>query len=88
MVVDIYKQNKGGIYYRFKTKKAEDIYRRNNAKVAVNYNYLTSLEETSDPSEIDDFNKLGWVVPNEEYKRTINDDTIVESHLKKSGFSK
>lgn len=27
MVVDIYKENKGGIYYRFKTNKAEKIYK-------------------------------------------------------------
>ena len=33
MVVDIFKQNKGGLYYRFKTRKAEEIYKRSNAKV-------------------------------------------------------
>ena len=28
MVVDIYKQNKGSIYYRFKTNKAENLYKK------------------------------------------------------------
>lgn len=88
MVVDVYKQNIGGIYYRFKTNKAEDLYRKNNAKVAGGYKYLTSIEETKDPGEMNDFKKLGWVVPNEDYERTIEDNEIVETHLDSSGFSR
>ena len=85
MVVDIYKQNKGRIYYKFKTSKAENIYKKNNAKVAYNYEYLNA-ESSSD--ELEDFKKLGWVVPNEDYERTNSDNTIVEDHLNKSGFSR
>ncbi len=86
MVVDIFKQNKGGIYYRFKTNKAEEIYKRNNAKVANNYNYLQSQENNQ--IDIEDYKKLGWVVPNEEYERASNDNIIIEDNLNKSGFSK
>ena len=85
MVVDIFKQTKGGIYYRFKTYKAERIYRTNNAKVAGNYNYLPPMEELSNPI---DMNQIGWVVPNEEYRKTVDDNKIVDDNLKKSGFSK
>ncbi len=85
MVVDIFKQNKGGIYYRFKTNKAEKKYREDNAKIADNYNYLASQETNLNP---EDYKKLGWVVPSEEYKRTTNDDNLVKSNLEKSGFSK
>lgn len=88
MVVDVYKQNVGGIYYRFKTNKAEDLYRKNNAKVAGNYNYLASMEETKSSGEMNAFKKVGWVVPNEEYERSIDDNEIVEKHLDKSGFSR
>ncbi len=88
MVVDIYKQNKGGIYYRFKTNKAESLYRKNNAKVAENYRYLSSLEEGNGSSEIDGFQKLGWVVPNEDYERIIKNNDLVETQLDKSGFSR
>ena len=87
MVVDIYKKNIGGIYYRFKTTKAEKLYRQRNAKVAENYNYLTSSTDSPEPTDIGDYKKLGWVVPNEEYKRTSNDDTLVKKYLNKSGFS-
>ncbi len=83
MVVDIYKQNQGGLYYRFKTSKAEEIYRRNNPKISGNYNYLNTdrlLEEH--------FKKLGWIVPNEDYKRTTEDKTMIEANLEKSGFSR
>lgn len=85
MVVDIYKQNTGGIYYKFKTTKAENVYKKNNAKVANNYDYLNA--ETSD-SELGNYKKLGWVVPNEDYERTNDDNAIVEDHLNKSGFSR
>ena len=84
MVVDIMKETHGGIYYRFKTKKAEEIYRRNNAKISNNYHYMASLEEEPNP---DDYKKLGWIVPNEDYERTTNDTTMVEDNLHKSGLS-
>ena len=91
MVVDIYKQNKGGIYYRFKTRKAEDIYKRNNAKVAGNYKYLSPLED-SNSNEKGDYKRLGWVVPNEDYERikedNNKDDKIIDTNLKKSNFSR
>ena len=85
MVVDIYKQNKGGIYYKFKTTKAENVYKKNNAKVAGNYEYLNA---ESNEEELSDYKKLGWVVPNEDYERTNDDNAIVEDHLNKSGFSR
>ena len=88
MVVDIYKFTKGGIYYRFKTNKAERIYKRNSAKIDAVYNYLPSFEETVDPAFMKDFNKVGWVVPNEDYERVVDDDLIIESNLKRSGFSR
>ena len=89
MVVDIYKQYQGGIYYRFKTNKAENLYKKNNAKVSGGYRYLTSEETTNNPdtSEMDNFKKIGWVVPNENYERVDDDNTIVEEHLNRSGFS-
>ena len=87
MVVDIYKQNKGGIYYRFKTRRAENIYKRNNAKIADGYNYLDPLEE-QDSDDINDFKKLGWIVPNEDYVKTENSDDIINDNLNKSSFSK
>ena len=85
MVVDIFKQNKGGIYYRFKTNKAEKKYREDNSKISDNYNYLESQEINPNP---EGYRKLGWVVPSEEYKRTTKDNSIIENNLKKSGFSK
>ncbi len=85
MVVDIFKYNEGGIYYQFKTTKAEQLYRRNNYKVADNYKYLSSQEIAPNPI---DYKKVGWTVPLEEYERTNNDDTLVEDNLAKSGFSK
>ena len=85
MVIDIYKQNKGGLYYRFKTKKAERIYRNNNAKIADNYNYLEPLE---DKSEINGFKRLGWVVPNEDYVRSDKSKEIIDENLNKSNFSR
>ena len=85
MVVDIFKENKGGLYYRFKTRKAENIYKQRNAKVAHNYQYLSSQEEDLDTS---DFRKLGWVVPSEDYEIVTRDDSLMENHLDKSGFSK
>lgn len=90
MVVDIYKQHKGGIYYQFKTNKAESKYKRDTAKIAGEYHYLVSAEtlESSDSSEMDSFRKIGWVVPNEDYERVNDDNAIVENHLHKSGFSK
>ena len=88
MVVDIYKQNEGGLYYRFKTSKAEELYRKNNAKIAVNYNYLSSQTHSQNSDDIQGYKKLGWIVPNEEYERIITDDSIIESNLDKSGFSK
>ena len=89
MVVDIYKQNKGGIYYRFKTRKAENIYKKSNAKIAGGYKYLSPLEDTNNSSEMDNFIKLGWVVPNEEYNRAKeSDDIIISENLNKSKFSK
>ncbi len=83
MVIDIFKQNKGGIYYKFKTNKAQEIYQKNNAKIAGGYNYLDPQIDS-----LEDFKKLGWVVPNEEYKRTVEDDNIIRNNLDKSGFSK
>ena len=88
MVVDIYKQNKGGIYYRFKTGKAENIYKRNNAKIAGGYNYLAPPKDMQDPSEMNSFKKLGWVVPNEDYVMANGSDQIIEDNLKKSHFSR
>ena len=85
MVVDIFKQNKGGLYYRFKTRKAEEIYKRSNAKVAGNYHYLSSQE---DGIELPNYKKLGWVVPNEDYEVITRNDSMIEDHLDKSGFSK
>lgn len=85
MVVDVFKQNKNGIYYRFKTSKAENLYINNNFKVSGNYRYLAPQEINPNP---DGYKKVGWVVPNEEYNRSIKDDSIVENHLKNSGFSK
>ena len=85
MVVDIYRQNRGGLYYRFKTKKAEHIYKKNNAKVADGYNYLPPLEDNN--VEIGS-EKIGWVVPNENYIRTESNNTIVEDSLRKSRFSR
>ena len=79
------KQNKGGIYYRFKTNKAEKKYREDNSKISDNYNYLESQETNPNP---EGYKKLGWVVPSEEYKRTAKDNSIIENNLKKSGFSK
>lgn len=88
MVVDIYKRNEGGIYYRFKSNRAEKIYKRNNAKIAGGYSYLPSLEESVDSCLMDEFSKIGWVVPNEDYERVVDDNLLVESHLEKSGFSR
>lgn len=88
MVVDIYKQKNGGIYYRFKTTHAERIYRHNNAKIAEEYNYLTALDATRDPSSLADFERVGWVVPNEDYDRAAEDDSLIRTHLEKSGFSR
>ena len=85
MVVDIFKGNTGGLYYRFKTKKAENIYKQRNAKVAGSYKYLTPQEETLTP---EGYSELGWVVPNEEYSRRIQDDTLMTDNLGKSGFSR
>ena len=85
MVVDIFKQNKGGIYYRFKTNKAEKKYKRDNAKISDNYNYLPSQEINPEPNN---YKKLGWIVPNEDYERNTSDTTIIERNLNKSGFSK
>ena len=87
MVVDIFKQNRGGIYYRFKTSKAEKIYKKNSTKISGSdsYNYLNPQE--IDPNPIG-YKKLGWVVPNEEYKRKTDDDTLIRSNLDKSGFFK
>ena len=85
MVIDIFKQKKGGIYYRFKTNKAEQIYRRNNAKIEGNYKYIESQEVNPNPLK---FKKLGWIVPNEDYERNTSDTSIIENNLNKSGFSK
>ena len=84
MVVDIYKQNRNGLYYRFKTTKAEDLYRRANAKIAENYNYLDPLGSDN----IVGLYKVGWVVPGEEYERTLDDYKIIKKDLVRSGFSK
>lgn len=88
MVVDIFKQNKGGVYYRFKTNKAEKLYKAKNPKIADNYSYLTSLENLGDSNEMEDFVKLGWVVPNEEYIKNEDSQGIVNANLNKSKFSK
>ena len=85
MVVDIYKQNSGGLYYRFKSKKAEEVYKRDNAKIADNYDYLPAQEKIK---ELNNYKKIGWIVPNEDYERTIHNDEIIDSTLDKSGFSK
>ena len=87
MVVDIYKHNKDGIYYRFKTNKAENIYRKNNAKIEGNYNYLPSQEEKNTHNENNDYKKIGWVVPNEDYEIKKDNNEIIETHLDKSHFS-
>ena len=88
MVIDIYKQNNGEIYYRFKTNKAENNYRKNNAKIADGYKYLPSMEVIDNTDKMNDYKRLGWIVPNEDYERIVNDNEIVESHLDKSHFSK
>lgn len=88
MVVDIYKQNKGGLYYRFKTSKAENKYKKDNIKISSNYDYLISEKDNPNNDGLEDFKKLGWVVPNEDYERTIKDDDIIKNNLDKSGFSK
>ena len=86
MVVDIFKGNTSGLYYRFKTKKAEVIYKQRNAKISGNYTYLTPQEEILTPKG---YSKLGWVVPNEEYSRPISEDnTLMNNNLGKSGFSR
>ena len=85
MVVDIFKSNTGGMYYRFKTKKAENIYRKRNATVSGDYAYLKPQEEILTP---EGYIKLGWVVPNEEYARLIKDNTLMKDNLGKSGFSR
>ena len=85
MVVDIYKQNIGGTFYQFKTSKAENIYKKNNYKIANNYQFLPSKENNSN---LDGYEKLGWIVPNEEYLRTQEDNNIIHDHLDKSSFSK
>ena len=52
--------------------------RKNYKEHALDFsNYLAS-----------DYKKLGWVVPNEDYERTIEDNSIVKNNLDKSGFSK
>ena len=78
MVVDIYKQKKGGIYYRFKTKKAENIYKKIMLKQLV-YKYLSPLEDTQDSSEVNSFIKIGWIVHNEEYNRAKDSGDIIIS---------
>ena len=85
MVIDIFKENRGGIYYRFKTAQAERMYRRNNPKISNNYAYLLPQE---DKQNLINYKKLGWIVPNEEYKRITDDNSLIENNLKKSGFSK
>ena len=88
MVVDIYKKNEGGVYYSFKTEKAEKIYRRDNFKIADGYNYLPPLEYIQYLTDADSYTKIGWVVPNEEYRQTENSLSIVDECLNKSGFSR
>ena len=88
MVVDIFKQDKGGLYYRFKTSKAEKIYRNNNFKISGEYNYLSPEEESFSDEEIKEYRKLGWIVPNEDYEVKDQDDIIIVNNLNKSGFSK
>lgn len=89
MVVDIYKKKNKGIYYRFKTKHAEEIYRRNNSKVSENYRYLGAPDDPNSDIILSDYSKLGWVVPNEEYKKDQDKekDKQIEDNLEKSGFS-
>ena len=87
MVVDIYKKDKGGLYYRFKTRKAENIYKKNNAKVAMAYNYLSPLEDSQPLGETNYFKKCGWVVPNEEYIKTDDGNELIDENLNKSNFS-
>ena len=89
MVVDIYKKNSGGLYYRFKTKKAENIYMSMQAKTLEDYSYLPSFDSTTDPSVLDDYEHIGWMVtPYGEYERTTDDNLLVYQNLEKSGFSK
>ncbi len=88
MVIDIYKQRNSGLYYRFKTKKAEITYRRDNHKISDNYNYLPAQNE----NDIDEnlYNHKGWIVPNEEYSKeyTKAEESLIQDKLDKSGFSK
>ena len=88
MVVDIYKVLKDGIYYQFKTKKAEEIYRRVNAKISGGYRYLEALDQSN--IGINGI-KLGWIVPGEHYvlsNQAESKKILIASNLKKSGFSR
>ena len=90
MVVDIYRDNKNGIYFRFKTKKAEEIYRERNRRIlwSEDYRYLSHTDEQPIIINPQFYSKLGWCVPNETYTRQDQDNTLVDFHLTKSGFSK
>ena len=85
MVVDVFRQKRGGTYYRFKTTKAELLYRKNNSKFAGGYNYLLSQELDPNPRS---YQKIGWIVPNEDYERVRRNDGLIIDNLEKSRFSK
>lgn len=85
MVVDILKKNTGGLYYRFKTKQAEKIYKQRNSTVSGSYNYLPPQEKKSTP---EGYKQLGWVVPGEEYGIINENKNLMEGNLRKSGFSR
>ena len=87
MVIDIYKNHNKGIYYRFKTKRAEEVYRKDNSKISNKFNYLPSQDIEEIDSDI--YNHLGWIVTNEDYIKPYEEnDDLVNNNLNKSGFSK
>ena len=91
MVIDILKDEQRGVCFRFKTRKAENLYRQKNGRIAwsENYRYLPPLDDELNTISYELYINLGWVVPNEGYViPTEPNNALMKQNLHKSWFSK